>query len=42
MKSNFKFVAVLLFILLNALFVFGQKRKITSGEYFSAHSAALQ
>lgn len=42
MKSSFKFVAVLLFILLNALFVFGQKRKITSGEYFSAHSAALQ
>lgn len=42
MKSNFKFVAVLLFILLNALFAFGQKRKITSGEYFSAHSAALQ
>lgn len=42
MKSNFKFAAVLLFILLNALFVFGQKKRITSGEYFSASSAAWQ
>lgn len=42
MKNTFKFVTILLFVLLNALFVFGQKKIITSSEYYSALSAAYQ
>lgn len=42
MKNTFKFVTILLFVLLNALFVFGQKKNITSSEYYSASSAASQ
>lgn len=42
MQKKFKFTAVLLFILLNALFVFGQKKITTLNEYSSASSAALQ
>lgn len=42
MKNTFKFIAISVFILLNALFVCGQKKIITSSEYYSAVSPALQ
>ncbi|HQU84509.1 MAG TPA: hypothetical protein PKY59_15330 [Pyrinomonadaceae bacterium] len=42
MQNKFKLIAVLCFILLNALFVCGQKKIITSSEYYSAYSAASQ